>query len=133
MLLYVARAEGSIDERSFSMLRKRRADADSGLALQEFKDVARDQALMMRLDGAAALQAMPTLLAQAPADEIRDAFGTMRHVLEATGPLNERARAHLEEMEQIFRDAAQEALAREKKAETGKPAAPRKAARKQNS
>src|SRR3546814_1411022 len=86
MLLYVASAEGSIDERSFAMLRKMRADADSGLALQEFKDVARDQALMMRLDGAAALQAMPTLLAQAPADEIRDAFGTMRHVLEATGP-----------------------------------------------
>ncbi|MBO1113362.1 DUF3141 domain-containing protein [Bordetella petrii] len=132
MLLYVASAEGGIDERSFAMLRKMRADTDSGLALQEFKNVARDQALMMRLDGEAALRAMPTLLAQASAAEIRDGFGTMRHVLEATGPLNERARAHLEEMEQIFRDAAQKALAREKKTAAGKPAAPRKAARKQN-
>ncbi|HYG41651.1 MAG TPA: DUF3141 domain-containing protein [Bordetella sp.] len=120
MLLYVSSAEGSIDERSFAMLRKMRADADSNLALQEFKDVARDQALMMRLDGEAALQAMPTLLEHASATEIRDAFGTMRHVLEATGPLNERARACLQEMEQIFRTAAQRALAREKKASAGK-------------
>jgi len=125
MLLYVAGAEGSIDERSFAMLRKMRADADSGLALQEFKDVARDQALMMRLDGEAALQAMPTLLASASADDIRNAFGTMRHVLEATGPLNERARACLEEMEQIFRAAAQRALAREKQDTAGKPTATR--------
>ncbi|WP_028353117.1 DUF3141 domain-containing protein [Bordetella petrii] len=120
MLLYVAGAEGSIDERSFAMLRKMRADADSGLALQEFKNVARDQALMMRLDGAAALDAMPRLLEQASAEEIRNAFGTMRHVLEATGPLNERARECLLEMEQIFRAAAQRALKREAAA---KPAA----------
>ncbi|OZI73576.1 DUF3141 domain-containing protein [Bordetella genomosp. 2] len=128
MLLYVAGAEGSIDERSFAMLRKMRADADSSLALQEFKNVARDQALMMRLDGAAALDAMPRLLEQASAEEIRNAFGTMRHVLEATGPLNERARECLLEMEQIFRAAAQRALAREKKAQAGRPAAARKAA-----
>ncbi|MCD0503005.1 DUF3141 domain-containing protein [Bordetella petrii] len=123
MLLYVAGAEGSFDERSFAMLRKMRADADSSLALQEFKDVAREQALMMRLDGTAALQAMPKLLQNASANEIRTAFGTMRHVLEATGPLNERARNYLEEMEQIFRAAAQEALAREGKAEAARPAA----------
>nr|WP_231852611.1 DUF3141 domain-containing protein [Bordetella petrii] len=122
MLVYVANAEGGIDARSFAMLRKMRADADSGLALQEFKNVARDQALMMRLDGQAALRAMPTLLARASAAEIRDAFGTMRHVLEATGPLNERARGHLEEMEQIFRNAARKALARAKKPAAGKAA-----------
>lgn len=125
MLLYVAGAEGSIDERSFAMLRQMRADADSSLALQEFKDVARDQALMMRLDGAAALQAMPRLLEQASADDIRNAFGTMRHVLQATGPLNERARACLDEMEQIFRAAAQRAL---KRVATAAKPAPRKSA-----
>lgn len=114
MMLYVSSAEGSFDERSFAMLRKMREDADSGLALQEFKDVARDQALMMRLDRQGALQALPKLLEGAPADEIRHAFGTMRHVLEATGPLSERARLCLEEVEAIFRDAAQHALAQEK-------------------
>lgn len=121
MLLYVASAEGSIDERSFAMLRKMRADADSNLALQEFKDVARDQALMMQLDRQRALQAMPKLLESASSDEIRQAFGTMRHVLEATGPLNTRAHACLEEVEAIFRDAAKQAVAREQDALEEKP------------
>src|SRR5690606_23557653 len=127
MLLDVSSAEGSFDERSFAMLRKMRADADSSLALQEFKDVARDQALMMRLDSKAALQAMPTLLQNATAAQIRDAFGTMRHVLQAIGPLSEGAQAHMEEMEQIFRAAAERALAREMPADQGKPAGRRKA------
>ncbi|CAM4422315.1 3-hydroxyalkanoate synthetase [Bordetella tumbae] len=122
MMLYVSSAEGSFDERSFAMLRKLRADSDSDLALQEFKDLARDQALMMRLDRQGALQAMPQLLEGASADEIRNAFGTMRNVLEATGPLSERARACLDEVEAIFREAAQQALAREKKAVEPKPA-----------
>ncbi|OZI21891.1 3-hydroxyalkanoate synthetase [Bordetella genomosp. 7] len=130
MLLYVSSAEGSFDERSFAMLRKMRADADSSLALQEFKDVARDQALMMRLDSKAALQAMPTLLQNATAAQIRDAFGTMRHVLQAIGPLSEGAQAHMEEMEQIFRAAAERALAREMPADQGKSAGRRKATRK---
>ncbi|MVW79572.1 DUF3141 domain-containing protein [Bordetella sp. 02P26C-1] len=128
MMLYVSSAEGSFDERSFAMLRKMRADADANLALQEFKDVARDQALMMRLDRQGALQAMPKLLEGASADEIRHAFGTMRHVLEATGPLSERARACLEEVETIFREAAQRALAREQMA-SGSPTGKKRASR----
>lgn len=110
MMLYVSSAEGSFDERSFAMLRKVRADTDFGLALQDFKNIARDQALMMRLDRQGALQALPTLLEGASADEIRNTFGAMRHVLEATGPLNERAHKCLEEVEIIFRDAAQHAV-----------------------
>lgn len=113
MMLYVSSAEGSFDERSFAMLRKVRAEADAELALQKFKDVARDQALMMRLDRQGALRAMPKLLEGASAEDIRQTFGTMRHVLEATGPLSERARACLAEVETIFRDAAQRAMARE--------------------
>src|SRR3546814_18705552 len=97
MLLYVASAEGGIDERSFAMLRKMRADAASGLALQEFKNVARDQALMMRLDGEAALRAMPTLLAQESAAAIRDGFGTMLHGVGTQGPQTKRQRAPLAE------------------------------------
>lgn len=130
MMLYVSSAEGSFDERSFAMLRKMRADANAGagLALQKFKDLARDQALMMRLDRQGALHALPKLLDGASADDIRHAFGTMRHVLEATGPLSDRARACLEEVEAIFRDAAQRALTRENQLAAKKPA--RKAASK---
>lgn len=121
MMLYVSSAGGNFDERSFAMLRKMREDTDSGLALQEFKDIARDQALMMRLDSKGALQAMPKLLEGASSDEIRLAFGTMRHVLEATGPLSERASACLEEVETIFRDAAQRALAQEQAQQQQQP------------
>jgi pimeloyl-ACP methyl ester carboxylesterase len=110
MMLYVTSAEGSFDERSFAMLRKMRADTDFGLALQEFKDVARDQALMMRLDRQGALQALPKLLDDASAEDIRHTFGAMRHVVEAIGPLSERARLCLEEVETIFKNAAQHAL-----------------------
>jgi len=136
MMLYVTSAEGSFDERSFAMLRKMRADTDFGLALQEFKDVARDQALMMRLDRQGALQALPTLLEGASADEIRDTFGAMRHVLEATGPLSERARLCLEEVEVIFREAAQKATAQDTPPAitqpSNTPAASPRASRKRN-
>ena len=116
MMLYVSSAEGSFDERSFAMLRKLRAESGAVLALQEFKDLARDQALMMRLDRQGALKALPKLLENASANGIRAAFGTMRNVLEATGPLNERGRACLEEVEVIFREAAQRARQREEQA-----------------
>lgn len=124
MMLYVSSAEGSFDERSFAMLRKLRAESGAVLALQEFKDLARDQALMMRLDRQGALKALPKLLENASANGIRAAFGTMRNVLEATGPLNERGRACLEEVEVIFREAAQRARQREEQAAANDTATP---------
>lgn len=60
MLLYVSGAEGGVDERSFAMIRKMRADTDAKLSLQAFKDATRDQALMMQLDGPAAIRAIPS-------------------------------------------------------------------------
>ncbi|KAK1089793.1 hypothetical protein LTR48_009595, partial [Friedmanniomyces endolithicus] len=53
MLLYVAGAEGGLDERSFALIRKMRAEAGNAMTLQEFKNIVRDQAMMMRLDSAA--------------------------------------------------------------------------------
>jgi len=102
MLLYVAGAEGGLDERSFALIRKMRAEAGNAMTLQEFKDIVRDQAMMMRLDSAAVLQTMPRLLQDAPPEAIREALDTMKHVLEAAEPLNPAARQSLAEMEQIF-------------------------------
>mgnify|MGYP002040501885 FL=1 len=102
MLLYVAGAEGGLDERSFALIRKMRAEAGNAMTLQEFKGIVRDQAMMMRLDSAAVLQTMPRLLQDAPPDAIREALDTMKHVLEAAEPLNPAARQSLAEMEQIF-------------------------------
>ncbi|WP_144637992.1 DUF3141 domain-containing protein [Bordetella genomosp. 13] len=109
MLLYVASAEGSVDERSFAGVRRMRARKDHLLSLQQFKDVVRDQALVMRLDTEAALRAMPTLLERSSADEILNALADMKEVLEAAQPLNERAQASLREMETLFEEAARRA------------------------
>ncbi|WP_445657289.1 DUF3141 domain-containing protein [Achromobacter sp. NCFB-sbj8-Ac1-l] len=102
MLLYVAGAEGGLDERSFALIRKMRAEAGNSMTLQEFKDIVRDQAMMMRLDSAAVLQTMPHLLESSPPDAIREALDSMKHVLEAAEPMSPAARQSLAEMEQIF-------------------------------
>lgn len=109
MLLYVAGAEGGLDERSFALIRKMRAEAGNAMTLQEFKDITRDQAMMMRLDSAAVLQTMPKLLEGSSPAAIREALETMKHVLEAAEPLSPAARASLAEMEQIFEAAARRA------------------------
>ena len=109
MLLYVSGAEGGLDERSFALIRKMRAEAGNAMTLQEFKDITRDQAMMMRLDSAAVLQTMPKLLEGSSPAAIREALETMKHVLEAAQPLSPAARASLAEMEQIFETAARRA------------------------
>ncbi|WP_278486131.1 DUF3141 domain-containing protein [Achromobacter insolitus] len=124
MLLYVSGAEGGLDERSYALIRKMRAESDTALSLQEFKDIIRDQALMMTLDAAGAIQAIPHLLDNAPAAAIRETLDTMKHVLEAAEPLSEAARISLDEMERIFEYAERRAQKRE---EAHQPA-PRKTA-----
>ena len=123
MLLYVSGAEGGLDERSYALIRKMRAESDTALSLQEFKDIIRDQALMMTLDAASAIQAIPHLLENAPAPAIREALDTMKHVLEAAEPLSEAARISLDEMERLFEYAERRA---QKRDEAQQPA-PKKA------
>ena len=113
MLLYVSGAEGGLDERSFALIRKMRAEADNALTLEQFKDVIREQALMMTLDSAAAVQAMPRLLEGSTAAEIRASLDAMKGVLEAAEPLSDAARESLDEMERIFESAERRAQKRE--------------------
>ncbi|MGE8617208.1 MAG: DUF3141 domain-containing protein, partial [Achromobacter spanius] len=119
MLLYVSGAEGGLDERSFALIRKVRAESDNAMTLQEFKDTIRDQALILTLDSDAAIQAMPRLLEKSPAEAIRSALKTMKHVLEAAEPLSPAARESLTEMERIFEAAERRAT---KRAQTHAPA-----------
>lgn len=112
MLLYVSGAEGGLDERSFALIRKMRAEADNALTLEAFKDVIREQALMMTLDSDAAIQAMPRLLEDSSAAEIRASLIAMKGVLEAAEPLSDAARESLNEMERIFEAAERRAQRR---------------------
>jgi len=125
MLLYVSGAEGGLDERSFALIRKMRAEADNALTLEAFKDVIREQALMMTLDSDAAIQAMPRLLEDSTAAEIRASLVAMKGVLEAAEPLSDAARESLNEMERIF-EAAERRAQRRKQGQA--PAASRGAA-----
>ena len=109
MLLYVAGAEGGLDERSFALIRKMRAESNNAITLQEFKDLTRDQALMLTLDAPAAIQAMPRLLEGETPAAIRTALDEMKRVLEAAEPLSAAARESLDEMEHIFEAAARRA------------------------
>ncbi|OZI45680.1 DUF3141 domain-containing protein [Bordetella genomosp. 5] len=121
MLLYVTSAEGSIDERSFSLIREMRANASNALALQTFKDMVREQALILRLDGAAAIRAIPHLLEDVDADAIATTLATMKRVLEAAEPLSDRARQSLDEMQHLFESCAQRARRRRGKSATTRP------------
>jgi len=109
MLLYVASAEGGVDERSFAGIRRMRAEKDRMLTLQQFKDMVRDQALVIRLNTPEAVQAIPTLLEEASAKDIRACLADVTQILEAGRPLNERAQEHLREMETLFETAARRA------------------------
>ncbi|MEI2417974.1 DUF3141 domain-containing protein [Orrella sp. JC864] len=109
MLIYVSDALGGLDERSFKLIRKMRAEKDKVVALQEFKDVVRDQALMMMLDAPSAIAAMPVLLSRATPADIRTALEDMTQVVMAGIPLTDAAQQRLAVMREIFTRAADKA------------------------
>jgi pimeloyl-ACP methyl ester carboxylesterase len=106
MLLYVSRAQGDIDERSFAIIKKMREEKDHVLTLQAFKDLIRDQALMMMLDVKAAMDALPILLSQGTAKDIRNALTDMKQVLSVAEPFRQAAVDSIHEMEAVFETAA---------------------------
>ncbi|AHV94826.1 hypothetical protein D554_2965 [Bordetella holmesii 30539] len=113
MVLAVSGAGGGLDERSYAMIRRLRADSETSISLQGFKDAVRDQALLMLMDGPAAVRAIPKLLENVSADGIRLILATMRHIVEATQPLTPRAQEVLQEMERLFETAERRARRRE--------------------
>ena len=62
-----------------------RANASNALPLQDFKDMVREQALILRLDGPAAIRAIPELLEGVDADAIAATLDTMRQVVLGPG------------------------------------------------
>ena len=63
-LIYIRLPEGSIDERGFSVLKLIRASrpASKRRSLAQFKEIVREQYLLVRLDAERAINALPTLL-----------------------------------------------------------------------
>ncbi|HUC17427.1 MAG TPA: hypothetical protein VMA37_07055 [Acetobacteraceae bacterium] len=102
-LIYIRLPEGTVDERGFSVLRAIRAarPAEKRRSVSELKTLFRDQYLLLRLDEARAVAAIPKLLAES--GEERGAWlDALRRVLAAPGVLSEAAQKRLREIERLF-------------------------------
>jgi Protein of unknown function (DUF3141) len=99
-LLYAAMARGAVDERGFEALRRIR-EAHTDLSLAAFKSLVREQFTMLHIDEDAALAAIPSML-PADADTRAEAFGLIRQVLGATGPLSAEDGARLTQVGRLF-------------------------------
>jgi Protein of unknown function (DUF3141) len=99
-LLYAGMAREVIDERGFEALARIR-DAHTDLSLAAFKTLVREQFNMLHIDQEAALAAIPSML-PADAETRAEAFGLIRQVLGATGPLSVEDNARLAEVGRLF-------------------------------
>lgn len=88
-LIWVGMARNAVDERGFAAI-KRLRDAhptQRQMSIEAFKALVRQQYLMLVVDEAAAVEAIPRLLPEADAER-QAAFDALRGVIEASGPLD---------------------------------------------
>ncbi len=100
-LIYIRLPQLAADERSFNMLQRLRDEYAKDLTLADFKAKFRDQFMMVLLDPERAVGALGALLAGREADAPK-AFGLLRGVLEAGGPLVPESERRLGQVAQIF-------------------------------
>jgi pimeloyl-ACP methyl ester carboxylesterase len=103
-LVYIGLAGHSVDERPFNELRRLRAEHGS-MALQEFKQVLREQFFALLLDQDAALAAIPKMLPPDPAERAQ-LLGAIRAVASAPGELTGERAERLQQIEQLFQSAS---------------------------
>jgi hypothetical protein len=104
-LLYIGLARGSVDERSFEVIRRIRANHKdlNPLPLADFKAMVRQQYFMLLIDMAAAVAAIPAML---PADAAlrTQALKMITEVVESTGELAPEGKARLQQVKDLFLD-----------------------------
>ena len=109
-LLYVLIPQGAADERRFGMLKHIRARYAGEPSLAAFKELVRQQFLMLLLDEAAAVAAIPDLLA-GHEEHVARVFADVRQVAEV-GELGPEGRRRLSEVAAMFEAPAPERAAR---------------------
>jgi hypothetical protein len=102
-LIYVRLPEGKVDERGFAALKQISAELPEAqrVGLTRFKEIVKEQYLILLLDMERAITALPKLLS----DDRRQCEGAMalvRRVLAARGALPEEGRRRLERVEAMF-------------------------------
>jgi hypothetical protein len=102
-LIYVRLPEGKVDERGFAALKQISAElpAAKRVGLARFKEIVKEQYLILLLDAERAIAALPRLL---PANrrQCEEALTLVRRVLAARGALPEESRRRLERVEALF-------------------------------
>jgi len=102
-LIYVRLPEGKVDERGFAALKQISAElpAAKRVGLARFKEIVKEQYLILLLDAERAIAALPKLL---PANrrQCEEALALVRQGLAARGALPEEGRRRLERVEALF-------------------------------
>jgi hypothetical protein len=102
-LLYIGMPDGVADERGFAALRQIASElpAAQRIGLSRFKEVVRDQFLILRLDEERAVAALAKLL---PADRRarETALGLIRRIVEARGTRSEESARRMARIESLF-------------------------------
>ena len=105
-LVYIKLPEHSVDERGFAMLKLigESRPENQRMSLARFKDVLREQYLLVCLDQERAVAALPILLKR---DEgrVNRAIDNLHKVLVATGTMSAEAKRRLARVEALFGDA----------------------------
>ena len=105
-LLYIRMPEGVADERGFNLLRRMREETGKGVTLTAFKQLLREQFLMLLLDERRAVEAIPAMLDRDPelASRMTDNLGRM---IELVGVQSRSSKARLAEIEALFESVVQ--------------------------
>jgi len=102
-LIYVRLPEGKVDERGFAALKQISAElpAAKRIGLARFKEIVKEQYLILLIDGERAIAALPKLL---PSNrrQCEEALALVQRVLAARGTLPEEGRRRLERVEAMF-------------------------------
>jgi pimeloyl-ACP methyl ester carboxylesterase len=113
-LIYIRLPEGSIDERGFSVLKLIRASRPTSQrhSLAQFKQMVREQYLLVCMDEERAIQALPTLLGADTARR-KAMLDVLHQVLAAREPLSAESKRRLSRVETLFKSKREVAGASE--------------------
>jgi hypothetical protein len=102
-IIYIRRAEGSVDERGFAMLMQLYEEQPPGRprSMDEIKKAMHDQSLLIRIDEVRAVAAIPKLLPANPAERSR-IFRAVMRLANATGSTSGEGKRRLAEVRKLF-------------------------------
>jgi pimeloyl-ACP methyl ester carboxylesterase len=110
-VLYVGMTRGTVDERAFEAIRRIRQSRDmASLPIDGFKTMIREQFFMLLIDTAAAIAAIPSMLASEPRARTQ-AFDLIKLVVGASGALPPEGEARLRQIESVFSGTDKSTLA----------------------